>query len=201
MSKYIQRKKTTRLFYGKFINKIVLVTPVAGIFRGNNIQYTRKTIEYIAQRADIFDRCFREIEFAIKLHDILKNEIEEFSIRVESDILSIYSNNDEFIKSIKNLSGNTVIEIHQPATDKIGQFLLNSPNTIIAPHYDFKFKVQLRSSNKEFYKWAANTPTKYKCSERSATVYVLDEKSLNLCKIFLGNNIRRIDKYILVSEI
>jgi len=145
-----------------------------------------------------------DIMYVTKLIDILRNET-DFCLRVESDVLGIYTNDDSLVERIYQL-GN-VRDVSKPADDKIRAFLLATPNAIISKKYTHKYRVTvnpLRDASDSFHSWAEKLPSikLLKRTYRSeGYFYAANDKTLGMCKIFLGNKIRRVDEMFLVSEI
>jgi hypothetical protein len=201
-----KQKVTKKLFYGKYTSKILLLTSAAYMFRGGDFKTIREEILYCKDTDREYYRqlSLNEIEFAELIFGALQGEFLPYGIRAECTHLTFYSNNEQFIDKLARISGGRVREVHKPENDVVKSYLINTTNKIVAKTYDFKFKLQLKYSkdNPTFFKWAEGIP-KIKVVNTTAFngwCYVLDEKTLNMCKLYLGNNIRRIDEFVTEDE-
>lgn len=212
-------KKTNHLFYDKYVNKIAIQTPLAGDFRNKELDRLKVNFDHYSRLLENSKNGFIEIGNwnkkkisvndvfnGFKLLNLLDNE-EDYTVRVEGRTLSVYSNNDALIDKIWSIDPLIVKEITQPVNETVKNFLLSNPNKIIAKNYTHKFRVTvnpLRNNSESFHEWAEKMP-KIKLLKRTYKTegyfYAADEKVLNLCKIFLGSRIRRIDEMVTESEI
>jgi hypothetical protein len=210
-------KQTSKLFFDKYVNKISITNALAAEFRSKSLVRAESQIRAIASQIEnspdgriklkswyVKHVTVADIIYVTKLIDILRNET-DFCLRVESDVLGIYSNDDSLIERIYQL-GN-VRDMSKPADDKIRAFLLATPNAIISKKYTHKYRVTvnpLRDASDSFHSWAEKLPSikLLKRTYRSeGYFYAANDKTLGMCKIFLGNKIRRVDEMFLVSEI
>jgi hypothetical protein len=202
---------TTQLYYNKYVNKIVLETETAYMFRGNNHDVITSNIHYVTNTSEQRYNLPRglndnDILLAKRLLKILKKEKSSYSVRVEQPLLTFYSNNDKFINKIIAVSNGYIRKQCKPNSVAIADYLLANTNILIVKNYEFKFKLKLKrcDSIKPFMEWASQLPHKIKVvntTQRGAWCYVADDKTLNMCKLYLGNNIRRIDECVLETEI
>ena len=97
-----------------------------------------------------------------------------------------------------------------PVSKESKEFLLSRINTIIVKKktHDYKLKLNpLHDNAPAFIEWASKLPgIKLFKKERvyqwsNGVVYVLNDKTLTLCKLYLGNKIARIDHLVLSDEI
>lgn len=215
-------KQTKKLFYDKFVYKVTVVTALAENFRGNDISATAHYLQHVYEK--MVEKNETEKSWGsrwnvktIKLHQVqrdieychLISLLDSYHVRVEGNHLSIYTNDLKFLESTKTLYNEPYVlrEIWQPENDKIKEFLLTNPKKIIRPEYSHKYKVTVNGipDIESFKQWASKLP-KLKVMPRNNYVvggyfYVADEKTLSLCRIFLGDRIRRVDEIFLESEI
>lgn len=216
--KLYKTTKTSKLFFDKFVNKVTVVTPVASEFRNNNLEYTKTALANLLLRILQSDSGSvsvtawtkrmvnqNDIKVAVALCDLLSKTKSSYCIRVEGSWLGIYSNDEALIDDI--ISFSTVREVAKPASSKIKDFLLSNPNSIISNKYTHKYKVTvnpLKESSANFHSWAEKIPT-IKLLKRTYRAegyfYASNEKTLGMCRLFLGNKLRRIDTLYLESEI
>lgn len=215
-------KKTKKLFYDKYIYKVSLQCHIASEFRGNNIRNTIDNLQndFLSMKElGESQRTFgsRWNSKVIKIDDLeralilarMAADLNDYHFRVEGSILSFYTNSDPTVNQIVDLYENTycIREIWRPENDKIKTFLLSNPKKIIRPEYSHKYKVTINGLKDpdNFKEWAKQLP-KLKIMPRNnyqvgGYFYVSDEKTLSLCRIFLGDRIRRVDELRTLDEI
>lgn len=210
-------KTTSKLYFKKYASKVMIITNLASIFRDRNLDRIRdqletliqnKTKSTIVQVGSIWNKKYapiHEVQTVIELIDLLKLE-KEFTTRVEVNTLNIYSNNDKLIEDISELDL-SIYEVRTPSSDKIKDYLLTNPNTIIKKTYTHKYKVSINGlwdDATSFKEWAAKL-SKVKTTKNSykygGYFYVADEKTLNLCRLYLSNKISAIEQLVNVDEI
>ena len=210
-------KQTSKLFFDKYVNKITLQTNLASEFRHKNLLKTLARIQALSRQIDksssgkvqlssFYTRyaTVDDIFYVTKVCDILKDEL-DFGLRVEGNSLGIYSNDDTVIDKLYALG--KIKEYSKPANNKIREFLLANPHSVIAKKYTHKYRITvnpLRDISENFHTWAEKIPS-IKLLKRTYRTegyfYASNEKTLGMCKIFLGNKIRRVDEMFLESEI
>lgn len=216
--------ETKRLFYNQFLNKLVIVNPIAFIFRNFHGGYARRVIDNLQSQYDSYEKelmvrngsrlfsvsheTFLELK---RLYNHLSSAPVEFKLRVESTYLCIYSNEISFLRKIKHAANNPK-ELWQP---KVGIENRYQPYTIIVnapPEYEYKVTLPgCRQVDLGLADWAIANPDKIKASstvlerlKRGSYVqgyyfYVRDEKILNLVELML-KRVGRIDKLVYVDD-
>jgi hypothetical protein len=214
-------KKTNKLFYDKFVNKISFDTPVALLFRNRQdvavllefFEDYRRRINNTKSGNIEVGKSWRpiklnlsQLEFIEKVVKLLMKET-DFGIRVENYSVSVYTNSDSLLDKIEELSPDNIREISKPVDEKIKGYLINNPYKIILNSYEYKFKVTynpLKENTESFKQWCQSMP-KIKLLKIHPSLegyfYVSDSKVLGLCRLFLGNKIRRVDENVTVDEI
>lgn len=216
------KRLTKKLFYDKYVYKIGVWTSLAEKFRGNDISATTLYIQKVyddmvkngeterswGNRWNTKTITLKQVQRDVGLAHLLSS-LTEYHLRVEGSTLSVYVNDETVIDTIAELySGPYELrEIWRPENDKIKEFLLSNPKQIIRPEYSHKYKVTVNSipDVESFKQWAAKLP-KLKVMSRNNYIiggyfYVADEKTLSLCRIYLGDKIRRVDELRTISEI
>lgn len=213
-------KKTNKLFFGKYVYKIAIKTPLACLFRGNNLSLIRLEIAVLEDRllksngksvrvGGSYSRQHstrEDINLAKILLKILEDS-KEYNLRVEGSTLGLYANDINFITSIQSIIGVIVEEISKPASEEVKNFLLATPKAIIRKEYTHKYKVTVKalwSEASNFVEWAKKLPKIKVASNRytyGGHFYVADEKTLSLCHIFLSDKIQKIEELVTASEI
>ena len=210
-------KNTSKLFFDKYVYKISLNTVLAAEFRYKNLPRTIAKIQTLAVQIEktkegkiqlgTYYRKFvnvNDIFHVSRLCNILKDQ-SDYGIRVEGESLGVYTNNENVISDIEKLG--KIRDISKPANDTVKTFLLSNPNSIIAKQYTHKYRVTvnpLRDASESFHQWDEKIPS-IKLLRRTyhteGYFYAANEKTLGMCKIFLGDKIRRVDEMFLESEI
>lgn len=215
-------KPTKKLFYDKYVYKVTVWTALAEHFRGNDISATTSYLQSVhdsmvnkneterswGSRWNTKTVNIRQVQRDIAYSHLISS-LDSCQVRVEGSHLSVYTNDETFLDTASALySGPYELkEIWRPESDKIKEFLLANPKKIIRPEYSHKYKVTVNGipDIESFKEWAAKLP-KLKVMSRNNYViggyfYVADEKTLSLCRIFLGDKIRRVDELRTIAEI
>lgn len=202
----MEYKETRKLFYGTYRHKIVLLVGSSFLFREKDVllaierhvRYnSRHNIKLSKHNSDV-------LEYAVLLATTL-NTLTDFKIRIESPYISIYSNNESDILTLKDLNINNVIRVYNP----IGEVDLEK-DTIILPKVPFDYKVTINSVHQrypEFVEWAFNLKKARmtrSCrqgliigySYSSVYFYISGDNNLLLAKLHLGNSISKIEKIV-----
>lgn len=212
-------KKTTKLFFGKYVYKVALRLPVAAKFRGNKLTVVKLELAILKER--FADRKVNHVQMGgwnrslaslddvnrgLVIADVLES-LSSYTLRVESTTLGLYSNDDDFFQKILSIPGIVVEETSEPADLKTKEFLLSTPKAIIRKEYTHKYKVTVNAlwdSADSFKTWAVKLP-KIKTTNNKYTYgghfYVADEKTLSLCHIFLADKIRKVEQLVTTTEI
>jgi hypothetical protein len=215
------QKKTTKLFFNKYVYKVAVRTPLSTLFRGKDLLNTRQQIEILSERFDNKrvsstnitngwrsrqQATSTDVFVGLLLLDQL-DSLSDFTLRVENSTLGLYCNDLDFILKITSINSIDVEEIAVPETDEVRDFLLSNPKAIIRGEYTHKYKVTITAlweSADNFKEWAVKLPkikttkNKYKYGGH---FYVADEKTLSLCHIFLADKIRKIEQLVTTTEI
>ena len=212
-------KKTSKLFFGKYVYKVALLLPVASKFRGNKLEVIKQQLNILKDR--FAQKQINQIQMGgwvkavASLDDVNRGlavvaaleTLSSYTLRVESTTLGLYSNDDDFFHKLLTIPGIAVEETSEPTDLKSKEFLLSSPKAIICKEYTHKYKVTIAGlwdSADNFKAWAIKLPkikttnNKYKYG---GFFYVADEKTLSLCHIFLADKIRKIEELVTTTEI
>lgn len=211
-------QKTSRLFFDKYVNKVAIDVPLATLFRSRDLDSIKLSIDEYFKKLNASPNGY--IEFsnrwarrryysadifqAYKICESLKEE-SDYILRIEGSTLGIYSNNDHFINFLANLNPGKTESLSTAGNSDAKEYLLQNVNTLIVKKktHDYKLKLYpLSDSSDLFLEWASqqpglkifSKPSVYKWS--NGIVYVLNDKTLTLCKLYLGTKISRIDRLI-----
>lgn len=212
LPKSILIKETKTLFAGKYNYKIVLVCPAAGWFRSKNYDFTRSKLDEVEPH-HYHDKWFRikndeDLNYCYKVLDVLeKFNDTEYDIRIESPLISIYTNNKIYIEQLAGIDKETIKFVSLPA--KNIQRL--DPGKVVVKTLDYDYKVYLATiKNKDhssFLNWTKDN-NKIRITKRcikdlnqriswgGSYFYVKDAKTLTMVKMFLGTDISRVEQVI-----
>jgi hypothetical protein len=212
-------KKTTKLFFGKYVYKIALRLSVASKFRGNNLNNISEELESLKEQfannkltrmqMGAWSRSSFTIEdvfMGMNLVDVLET-LSSYTLRVEGSTLGLYSNDIDFFHKVLSIPSIYVEETSEPVDQKIKEFLLTTPKAIIRKEYTHKYKVTVNAlweSADNFTAWAVKLPKIKTTSNKyrfGGHFYVADEKTLSLCHIFLADKIRKVEQLVTTTEI
>jgi len=186
-------KPTTKLFFKKYLHKVVVICASSRSFRKQN---TDEQGKYIIQ--DHYSG------YGLKLMKLL-NKMQDYEVRVEEPLLSIYTNDKKEIDAIVKLNPDLIKYTCVPAANT-----QLTDGVIIMPKVPFEFKVTLGSTKQlydSFVVWAENNGNfklTNSCKEdllRSkswggAYFYVTGEKNLLMAKMHLGGIINKVERII-----
>jgi hypothetical protein len=165
-------------------------------------------------------RTTREIELetfldAKDVYSILKKH-DDYKIRVNPyNSLLIYSNDRSMLVKIANRMRTSAREFWEP-NNEIATVLTNNSNIIVVdtkPPFPLKVTFNSNPINKDFATWLEANRDKSKIGDKALEnlqldgylngyyMFVRDEKVLNLVSLFIGGNIRTIEKLVYKEDI
>lgn len=218
-SKPLRKLETTKLFWGKYLYKLVINNRLAVIFRNKHFSITKMYLnnleeEYREGRPLVLTKTLRQEVInedhyfdAKKLYKHL-TKAEDYMLRVERASLCIYSNDRAWLMTVKSdICVHNLEEFWEPNTSTIN--ILDS-NTIIVDHdipYNFRVTLGRKKGSESFAKWADSNPKQIKLGPvlketmlnsgfvEGMYFYARDERTLQLCNLML-DNIRRVDRVV-----
>jgi hypothetical protein len=212
-------KKTKKLFFDRYLYKVAVRTPLALHFRGNDLESTRRKIDAIRNKMAHHNETETYVGHSwnrtkVSLDTVNRNlativlleSHPDCVIRVENTTLSVYSNEESIIDTMADIYKWEVYEVSRPENDKIKDFLLTNPKTILREEFSHKYKVTVNplDDSSAFKQWAKNLP-KIKVMRNDYHLggyfYVADLKTLSMCRLFLSDKIRRVDELHTFEEI
>ena len=209
LPKSVLIKDTVTLFLKKYKYKIVMVSPLSGLFRKKDLDSVAKTLN--ASTMKDFNKSFikvkseEDIKYAAKVCNILAKS-EDFSCRIESPFINIYSNSTSFVEELCNIDDQKIKFVCLPNKNNPELF----QGSIIVKKIDFGYKVSMGTCKKNysnFIEWSQQS-NKIKLTKRcirdlskdrswgGSYFYVKDDKTLTMVKVFLGSDISKIDNVI-----
>lgn len=199
----IQYKKLKKLYLGKYQHKIVLVCAGVHYFRGGNLDRIEQKLNDVINNESTNYHRLNSIHFTylFSLLNCLRT-LDNYTIRVESPWLSIYTTEETNIDKIKNVSESHVREIYG-APDNLAQ------NELVSSlPFDYRIHVKNNHQTHEgFLDWARDNKnirlTKNISKALSGSrwpingyFYIKGEKNLTMAKMYLGNIIKKVEKII-----
>jgi hypothetical protein len=200
-------KETRQLFKNTYQYKIVLVSSGAPLLRnGNDLDETLKIIEtYDLNNNKTYIRFKSKdaLDYCKSLVKCIKN-LKDYEIRVESPLISFYTNNKSDLDQLARLDESMVKYISVPPKDGIVS------GTVIMPKIDYEFKVTMgktRQEHTDFILWAEkdNRVKLTKSCRRDLTkitswggthFYINGEKNLLVARMMLGGSIGKVEKIV-----
>lgn len=188
-------------------HKAVLIVPAAQWFRSKNFEFTEGKLGDVNININNTTSRIRtpaDLEYAKKVCAALQS-ISDYDMRVETPLISIYTNNPQDIDKLCNIDLNRVKYISKPPANGI------SKNTVIMEQEGWDYKITLgrtRQSYENFVEWAENGKDLVKLTGgcRSALLrsyhwggshfYVKNDKALTMIRVFLGGSISRVDQVV-----
>ena len=226
----IKRVETKRLFYKKWLFKIVLkcggisylhrrgidyITRV--VPSGPNNSWTRLSAETIVKNRDNLLRISSILELILPTAD--------HQIRVESATCAIFTNDINLINQVESRLNEFVAEIHKPANDEESNFLLSNKNRVICkelPLDGYKFRVYFKNGQmsttamSNFLKWAdkfddgrIHVPRGTRRILEGDTMpyfygqyfYAKDQKMASMALMIMGEHLNKTEVFVLKSDV
>lgn len=144
------------------------------------------------------------------LYSVLRNN-DSYTVRVEKFwSVSIYTNDKDMLVNIASKMRDSAREFWEPDS-KDKDLLTQTPNIIIVeskPIFEYKVTFNAKISDPNFANWAKSNQDKCKIGpvtldniqnklyNNGSYFFVRDEKVLNLVRLMVGHNIRRVDKLV-----
>ena len=213
---FIRELETTKLFYNKYLYKLLLHNPLVSIFRDKNFTYARQQLDALQLKYESGDKLrVSEHRLAVSVEQFvgakfLLTELDkqiDFKLRIESPRMAIYSNDKKWLEYMKT-KPLKFFEFWSPNNKYVH---LLQKNTILTNDINFGYTYKVTFSDKidpNFYKWIINNPSKVKAGDtclesikkgqyvRGFYVYIKDDKILSLVLLMIGSQIARIDNIV-----
>lgn len=216
----MQKYHTNKLFYDKYLYKIVIVNSLSHIFRSKNFRYARKVLDKLQLDYEAGHplelASWRKVKTVdestfIDARNICSylSGLGDYMMRIEYNTMGLYSNNKADLLELTNIiNPERIYAFHEPS-EKYKSLL--HPGVIIVEDDDFAFEYKVTLGNTTncsgFANWAKANSNQIKIGDVALTAleqnqyaenyyfYARDEKTLQLCNLML-NKIRRVDKII-----
>lgn len=214
--KRLQNHTTTKLFYDRWLYKLVVRNDVASIFRNKKLNYARDSLDRLQAQADskvtqlqhftgyfIWEVSYRDFADAKTIYKELV-KFEECGVRIETKFISIYANDSKWLRKLMlDIDPVNRFEWWQPNSQSVD--LLQS-NKIVTKMKGYKYKITLSDTTEEFGRWIKNNRDKVKIGNiayqkmlnneyaNGYYFYVPDDRILLLIEMLLADKIRRVDE-------
>jgi hypothetical protein len=190
-----------------------LVCAAAHFFRGNNLEYAKERVDFLKATNTVPSGWNKkvlnkeEIDFAESLIKNFSN-MSDYSVRVESPLLSFYTNSDKDAELVLKLDTSKVKYFSYPESVETETNL--GTNKVLTKKIDFDYKITMgrtRDSFISFLDWCENNP-KIRMPKRAkrdlershswggSYFYVKDAKTLTLVKLFVGSYINKVENVV-----
>lgn len=207
--KPVKFKHSNKLFLDRYQYKIVLVSAGVHAFRSGNLDHAFKILSEfnpsLSQDYRFYNRYITQdnIDYLFEIYEVLLH-IQNYSVRVESPWLSIYTNSLDDIKKLNDLNSLKVKEIYEtPAYLTSGECHSTLP-------YDYKVLIKQSKSKQPviaFYDWAVNNKNirlpkscesilKGESYSTDSYFYVKGDHNLTVCRLHLGSLIKKTQKIV-----
>ena len=226
----LRQFETKKLFYGKYLYKLVLTNPLGTIFRRDlqkegTLKYAKSKLDEFAEIKksghDLQLRRYRasiiisdaQLSDAVFIYNTLVNEV-DYRVRCESSTLSIYTNKKSILSKIhKNMQVSNQ-ELWEPSTEAKTLLLHKQNIEIVNSPTDMSLKIYFNSGrvNRGFGEWVLANRDKCRIGQIllkrlvndsyiTGHCYIRDEKVLTLVEMLIGHKIRRVDKLVYKGDI
>jgi hypothetical protein len=222
----MKQRDTTKLFYGKYAYKVVIRNDLASIFSSHQgINYAKDVLDKMQLALDLHQeltvRKWRgeikistfEFERAKAIYRALQT-YPNYRIRADYS-LTIFTNTVELVNALEDTIGHGVREVYRPR-EGVKEFLnTNIETAIVKTEMPYEFRVYFNGNRVDpnFANWLKTNTDK----SRVGTVtlrniedgyytngnyfYVKNEKVLTIVRMFLGHNIRKVERLVYIGDI
>lgn len=199
---------------GKYQYKAVLVSGLAHVFREKNLD---NSLEKIKAQRSLFlagrlprkvingPKTDEDFTYAFGLQKLFK-KFEDFDIRIESPLISFYTNSKKNIDALVKLDIEKVKYISVPPVS-----VDLEPNTVLLPKVPYDFRVTIGKTTQchdAFLSWADASNNKIKITKSCRRMlqrnsswggcyfYVKGDNMLLMVKMHLGSNISKVERVV-----
>ena len=196
------------MFSGKYQYKIVVVTPIANWFRSSDLDLLQTKLDLLSEgQKPVWLRLNgpEDLQHAKDVRNILL-KYKDYTSRVEHPYLNVYTNDAKLVEALAAADPVRIRYICIPNKDNPQL----QEGVVICKKIDHKYKVfigKTTQNHSNFIAWA-KTSDKIKLTKRSekdltkdrswggSYLYVKDEKSLTMVRMFISTCISKIEQVI-----
>ena len=193
----------------KYKYKIVLVCPVAGWFRGNNLEFAATKLDELEDTGQhpqwVKIKTADDLEFCKTLCATM-SALTDYELRIEHPLINCYTNSAINLEKLAAIDPDRVKYISIP--NKANPPLTN--NTVIVKKLDYDYKIFLgktRQNHTNFVEWSKGnkkiklTPTTKRNLTRNNSwggsyFYVKGDQTLTMVRMFIGDSIAKVESVI-----
>lgn len=223
----LQKFPTSKLFYNKWPYKILCIVTESWRIKRLGL---KKTLDYCYNPDNVFySNRFRGspqviinlLKFTHAMEPFLSKEIQ---IRSEGNLFNIYCRNTELYNEMISKLDEFISEIHEPINNHEFDYMINnSAKKILCnqfPHKKYQYRIWIKSSfdnelKLKFSQWILNYNNNIMVSTHThnwlmlnsrywipqPSIYVKDSSTLSMVGLFLGNNVQKVEEFVLRSSI
>ena len=217
--------KTRKLFYEKYPYKVCCFVKGSYLINRYNSAEIKDFFEDTENKRPGFAWWINDIDKK-KLSAFYKDITPFLNInlkfRSSGGCFDIYTDDNKIVDALSIALDMWITEIHQPATEQELEVLTNQNKKIVCnklPYNKFQYKVYLRyrtniEIRQRFKIWINNYPEKIQVPDAVSKwfdldskwswdpiIYVADRNTLAMVGLFLGNDVRKVEEFILRSNI
>ena len=217
------KQTTSKLFFGKWPYKICCRISGSWMVKRLGIISTLSYCDLPDGHRELFGAIRSKIKredlkaFALAMLPFVDSDIQT---RAEGNNFTVYCRDVELFQNLCKSLEEWSMSIYEPASDQELEIITDNAKKILCnklPYLKYQYKVHIRptahlTARESFSSWIKNYNEKIRTTEdtrrwflgrytQGPYVYVEDQKMLTLISMFLGNNVRKIEEYILRSSI
>jgi hypothetical protein len=223
----IQRIKTSKLFYNKWPIKVECYLKgtykIVSLGADRTIKWCEKPDDYKSHTYSTTDSAINRVELAKFANKFKLLPKENIQIRCEGNRFHIFMADKALLEQIQLSFDSWINCITAPETDQEYDFLLDNGHKKVLckdyPYGRYHYKIYIRentqlSVRESFLKWIKKYDTKIHAANkteewlggshgyiRDPYIYVEDSKTLTMTLLFLGNQVKKVQEFILRDDI
>jgi len=232
MNKQLKQYESSKLFYSEFLYKLEFRNELNTIFRSElqkkeELSYARDMLDTMTEQyrnnQPLIKQAFRSeipVELddyidAMTLYRTLKTN-NEYKLRIDPGCLvTLFSNNKNFLLDLANKLTTAYINFHQPNEAHIKLLTSKTKIQIVDKKPNLPIRIWFNSTriDKEFGNWIRANQDKCKIGKialeslenygylNGLYMYLRDDKILNLVTLLAGQSIRSVEKLVYKGDI
>jgi hypothetical protein len=218
----ISKLKTRKLFYNKWPIKIECAVSKGGFISRSGVEGTLEHLHKVGSNPNYGWRGVDKTEVKEFAESFRPFETADLQLRGEGDRFNIFLKDYDLLRNITTSLNKWIISITEPHSKEEFDFLLDNNKKVLCdclPKEKYRYKIYLKSNVNadtriNFLNWMIKYGDTYNISLSTETwlmhgkfwiqdpfFYVKDQQNLSLCSMYLGNNIKKIEEFILRSKI
>ena len=232
MKQQLKHFESTKLFYSEYLYKLVFRNELNVIFRSElqkkeKLSFARNQLDVLTEQyrnnLPLYKKAWRtdvsvdinDYFDAMTVYNSLKKS-DEYKIRIDPySLITLFSNNKDFLLELGNKLKTDSAEFHQPDPKYIDLLKSKTKIQIVDDIPTLPLKVWFNSTriNRDFANWLRVNDDKCKIGTialqsledygylNGLYIYLRDEKVLNLVTLLAGSSIRSVEKLVYRGDI